>query len=219
MEKQRKYKLFVVIALVVAICGMTLGFAAFSKVLTINSSATITPNEEDFNIVGSGSANDHTITTVVPKVSGGATASDGIIVNNVGASTMSAAVNFTAPGQSATYSFYIHNIGEYDAFLKKLEFLPADGETVNKVCIADVGTNETLVAQACESIEIAVIAGIGGQELTFYETTEFPQNISMLKSEYGTGKLIITYNEDGVRADGSFTVKIGGISIYYSTAN
>ena len=219
MEKQRKYKLFSIIALMFAVVALSVGYAAFSKVLTITAGAIVKPNEEDFKIVASGSETDPNVTKVIPVLSGEVTATDGVIVNDVGVSTVSLAVNFTGPGQSVSYSFYIHNIGQYDGYLKKLEFLPAEGETLNKVCVADEGTDETLVAQACESIEIAVIAGIGGQGLTFYETTEFPKNISILKSEYGTGKLIITYNEDGVKADGPFTVKIGGISVCYSSTN
>ncbi|MBQ3511969.1 MAG: hypothetical protein IJA30_06735 [Bacilli bacterium] len=48
MEKERQIKLLSIIALVVAITGMTLGFAAFSTTLNISSSATVTPNSEDF---------------------------------------------------------------------------------------------------------------------------------------------------------------------------
>ena len=50
MEKERQVKLLSIIALVVAITGMTLGFAAFSTTLNISSSATVTPNSSDFKI-------------------------------------------------------------------------------------------------------------------------------------------------------------------------
>ena len=50
MEKQRKYKIFSIVALVVAICGMSLGFAAFQKVLTISAKATVTPNAEEIKL-------------------------------------------------------------------------------------------------------------------------------------------------------------------------
>ena len=54
MEKQRQIKLLSIVALVIAIAGMTLGFAAFSTTLNISSSATVTPNSEDFKIVAYG---------------------------------------------------------------------------------------------------------------------------------------------------------------------
>ena len=50
MEKQRQMKLLSIVTLVVAIIGMTLGFAAFSTTLSISSSAAVTPNSEDFKI-------------------------------------------------------------------------------------------------------------------------------------------------------------------------
>lgn len=46
-----KTKLITITVLVIAICGMTLGFAAFSNVLTISSSASVTPNDDEFDIV------------------------------------------------------------------------------------------------------------------------------------------------------------------------
>ena len=218
MEKQRKYKLFSIIALMFAVVALSVGYAAFSKVLTINASAIVTPNQEDYNVVVSGSATDKDLLTIVPEVSGGASAENGIIVNEVGISTLTASINFTEPGQSVLYTSYVHNIGKNAMYLNKIEFLPAEGYTLNKVCVADEGTDETLVAQACESITVSIIASVSGQELQLYETTEFP-NIPLLTSKSLPGKLYIVYAEDGVRADGPFTVKIGGISIHYSSTN
>ena len=54
MERKRYEKMFLILILVVAIAGMSLGFAAFSKVLTINASATVTPSQDDFKIVAYG---------------------------------------------------------------------------------------------------------------------------------------------------------------------
>ena len=54
MERKRYEKMFLILILVVAIAGMSLGFAAFSKLLTINASATVTPSQEDFKIVAYG---------------------------------------------------------------------------------------------------------------------------------------------------------------------
>ena len=58
MEKGRKIKILSIIALVVSIIGMTLGFAAFSSTLTISSSASVTPNASDFNFVVYGIGDD-----------------------------------------------------------------------------------------------------------------------------------------------------------------
>ena len=51
MEKQRKYKVFSIIALLFAVVALSVGFAAFQKVLNISSSAKILlPSEEELDI-------------------------------------------------------------------------------------------------------------------------------------------------------------------------
>ena len=50
MERNRQTKVIAIVALCVAVVGLTLGFAAFSNTLTISSSATVTPNESDFKL-------------------------------------------------------------------------------------------------------------------------------------------------------------------------
>ena len=101
MERKRKYKLFSIIALMFAIVALSIGYAAFSKVLTINASATVTPNEEDFNMKVYGfkdsAALDNFLSTAVivdsdlsdlyttPKIlniSNGASATNALINNN-----------------------------------------------------------------------------------------------------------------------------------------
>ena len=68
MEKTRQIKLLSIVLLVIAITGMTLGFAAFSTTLSISSSATVTPNSEDFKVVMLGSETDLSDRTATPKV-------------------------------------------------------------------------------------------------------------------------------------------------------
>ena len=50
MEKNRKFKILSIVLLVMAIAGMTLGFAAFSTTLSISSSASVTPNRDSFGV-------------------------------------------------------------------------------------------------------------------------------------------------------------------------
>ena len=45
-----KTKYFLVVGVLLAIAGVTLGFAAFSNTLTIKSSATVTPDASTFNV-------------------------------------------------------------------------------------------------------------------------------------------------------------------------
>ncbi len=50
MEKQRQTKVITIVALVVAVFGISLGFAAFSNILTISSSATVKPDALSFSV-------------------------------------------------------------------------------------------------------------------------------------------------------------------------
>ena len=50
MEKRRKIQILSIVALMFAIVGMSVGFAAFSATLNISSSATVTPSSGDLKI-------------------------------------------------------------------------------------------------------------------------------------------------------------------------
>lgn len=51
MERNRSVKVLSIVALVIAIVGMSLGFAAFSATLNISSSAAVSPNDDDFSVM------------------------------------------------------------------------------------------------------------------------------------------------------------------------
>ena len=109
MEKGRRSKSLFILVLSLLLLGTTIGFAAFSANLNISSSATVTPNEEDFKLLVSGSNIDPNVNIVNPEIVGDATADDITINNSKNSSSTSINVNFTEPGQSVTYLFYLHN--------------------------------------------------------------------------------------------------------------
>ena len=118
MESQRKFKVFAMITLVIAVVGMSLGFAAFSATLSISSSASVNPNSEDFKVrfcnnttLGS-CADDSKVYASDFTVFGGASN----VVADISGLTGNFETSFTKPGQRITYKFYVHNLGEYDAF-------------------------------------------------------------------------------------------------------
>ena len=51
MEKNRSTQLIAIIALVVGIIGLSVGFASFSSVLSIKSSADVKPDKDSFTVV------------------------------------------------------------------------------------------------------------------------------------------------------------------------
>ena len=105
MEKERRIKILSVVALIVAVLGLTVAFAALSETLTINGTANVEAASWDIHfenltgpdLEGTGKVND--------------TASlSGTTISNVNMSV-------TKPGDSVTYYFDIVNDGTIDAVL------------------------------------------------------------------------------------------------------
>lgn len=215
MEKTRQIKILSIVALVVAIAGMTLGFAAFSTTLSISSSATVTPNSEDFNVVMLGSKTDLSDEYSHVTVYNGASAEDALISNYKGGSSLSLNANFTNPGQYVVYNAYIHNFGEYDAYFDKIIFENVEGTSEKKTCtpVAGGGATLELVEQACESINMTVVASNG----TVFDDSYNLSDVILLRGIAALGKVKITYDDEGVRVDGPFTVEFGDVKIIYST--
>lgn len=219
MEKDRRSKSLFILGLSILLLGTTLGFAAFSANLRVSSSATVTPNEVDFKVVASGSETDSSVDIVSPSTVGGASADDVVIVNEKGSSSTSINVNFTEPGQSVTYKFYLHNIGEYDAYLKSLLFKNVLDSDSKKICNVVEGSDASieLVNLACEDIEISMDFKNGSEYVNFKDDMTF-DSLKLRKGIVSSGMINIVYPEGSDRADGAFNVQFGDIEITYSTA-
>ena len=50
MERDRSAKIIAIVALCIAIVGLSIGFAAFSSNLTISSSANVKPDPSSFDV-------------------------------------------------------------------------------------------------------------------------------------------------------------------------
>lgn len=216
MERRDKTKLIAVIALVVAIVGLSVGFAAFSNVLTIKSSAAVNPTNT-FSVVFS-SSNTALETNPVSAVTteGVQSTTDATISNGSSPTISNLSATFTEPGQKATYTFYAHNNGEYIAYLNSITYANLAEKTTNKVCTKGTNTTDSLVQAACNDIVVKLKAG--SEE----ETTGSVANISghsLIKTAYEPIVVTIEYLADGARADGDFTVAFGDITLDYSSAD
>ena len=219
MSKYRQVKILSVVALVVAIVGMSLGFAAFSATLNISSSAIVKPSSEDFKIVVSNSSTDYDENEIYPIVEGDASGSVMTFLNNGNKISANVDANFTEPGQAVKYKFYVHNIGEYDAHFKVV-FNEVDGTSLKKVCTIpqDSGASSDLVKLACEDINIFFRFAFYGQYIDVTDDMAFSDLI--LPKKYYTGvELIIEYPEGSTMVDGKFNVQFGDIEGTYSTVD
>ena len=105
MEKERRIKVLSLVALIVAVLGLTVAFASLSQMLTINGTATVDAASWDVhfeNLTG-------------PDITGSASTSGTPSINDTTISGLNMSV--TKPGDSVTYYFDIVNDGTIDAVL------------------------------------------------------------------------------------------------------
>ena len=214
MEKERGSKVIAIIALLIAVVGLSVGFAAYTSSLSIsNTSATVgAAAADDFEVIFStdGTSDDTTIANLLdsavkdPVADGpSAVLADGASMTGTTISGLSA--TFTEPGQSVTYTFYAHNTGKFLAYLNSITI----GE---KSCTAKTGTDQDLVDTVCPSLSMSV--KVGKEAATAVSVADV-DNHSLAIDGYETITVTLTYDETDARADGDFTVNFGQITLVY----
>ena len=104
MKSDRTFKVVAVIALLVAVIGLTVGYAAYTETLTINGSAKVVPATWDVKFKNLGAT----------QLTGDATSIDPTLTDT----TISGFVaTLTVPGDSVKYKFDVANDGTIDAKL------------------------------------------------------------------------------------------------------
>lgn len=134
MERERGFKIIAIIALVVAIAGLTIGYAAYTETLKIDGTGNVDPSswsiyfksDSEFKGVTTGNAVINTEATLESTTISGFD------------------VTLKAPGDSVSYNFDVKNAGNLSAKLRTyspgtLTCTPALGSTVsvenaNKLC-------------------------------------------------------------------------------------
>ena len=217
MEKNKKTQVIAIVALVIGIVGLSIGFAAFSSVLNIQTSADVKPDSSTMNVDFSSAEDKVEIAEITPVATPNTlTTTNGVIDNSGDPTILNLSATFTEPGQSVVYKFYAYNAGELKAYLKSIVFGNVAGQNTTKVCTAAEGTTNALVQKACEKISVKVKVG---NEL---ETSTGKASITGHDLAKGTGELVtvtLEYEAGAERADGNFTVSFGDITLNYSSAD
>ena len=222
MERDRKQKFIVMIALMVAIASMSLGFAAFSTTLNISSSAKVSPNSDNFRVEFCesflwGACKDGNSDGLILNIkqSDGARSGFGT-VSGTSANDLSA--SFSKPGQYVSYEFTVQNLGEYDSYLRGVSYTPLSNGSY-KMCSASgtgsITATDSLVQDACEGIRVSI--SIGG---TSYElgSTDISGHI-LQKGKIEEVIFKIEYMAEAVRADGPFNILFSDFKFDYSTVD
>lgn len=217
MRRKRNSKKLIIVCLMIVVMGLSIGFSAFSNTITIKAGANVKPSATAFSVVFSSSADELETNVITPTLNpSNLTAAPGVI-SNVDEPTISGlGVTFVEPGQSATYTFYSYNSGQYTAYLKKISFGEVDGSSLPKVCTASTGTSQSLVDQACNGITLSVQVG---EDSAVTETTEGISGHTIEKGDSEQITVVISYESGATVADGDFQVKFGDIKLNYSSVN
>ena len=199
MLKRRKQQLLMIVALVVGIASLSIGFAAFSATLNISSSATVTPDSSSFSVVFSGSADDPYDTLIEPiDYSDSFNAAVAEIAGN---SITNMNINFGSSYSYGTYEFYVHNTGQYPAYLNSIDF--GNG----KVCENLGDVSPVLVEAACEDISVSFYSDfielfnptslyeLGGHVLNPGESTFISINFSYGAYNLPDGDLKVNFDD------------------------
>lgn len=217
MEKNRTVQLVAILALVVGVIGLSIGFAAFSNTLKIQSGAEVTPSKDTLNVDFSSSdtaVETSKITPVTDPV--GVVATEATIDNTSDPTIKNLRATFKEPGQKAVYSFYAYNAGELETYLKSIVYANVTGANSTKVCTAKEGTTDALVQKACNGISVKVKVGSEA------ETNSGIANISnhsLVKKASEQVTVTLEYAAGSDRADGDFTVSFGDITLNYSSVD
>ena len=202
-------KYVVLAALIVSVVALSLGFAAMTSTLTINSSATVTGDPTNFNVSLSKANNAVTVGSVTPTVTGtpSPTGQNATIDTN-GTTISGLKATFTGKGQTVKYSFYAYNAGQFLAYLNSVSF-------GTKTCTAVSGTNQTYVNAACNGISLSVKIG----SATFGATNTSISSHTLATGTAETVEVTISYASDAQVADGDFNVTFGDVTILYGSAD
>lgn len=218
MKKRTNWELVIIIALLLAVSGVTIGFATISRYVVIQSSTQVSLNELYFKVNFSSNSNKLEENPIIPTTSpAGVKASEAVIYNTENESVISNLyAEFDAPGQSVNYEFYVVNTGKYAAYLKSIIFENIVGESTSKVCTLSDGTNQILEKEVCDNINISI--KVGKEDVTNSTIPEISNHI-LQKNNHETVIVTISYDEDAVLSNKSFKVKFGDISILYSAVD
>ena len=220
-------------ALIIAIVGLSIGFAAFSNTLTISSSATVTPSDENFIVQFSKVSGADQTGSEYPIVPNSETYGDNAIINSSNKKLLEGVhAKFTTPGQSVTYTLYVRNTGAYVAYLKELAFANAtnatQGETYKHCYAATTDSNSqpissenqatpSLVTQACNGIDISVTIGTASNITPSSASKSLGNQALAANGGYVQAIITISYANNAAYVDGPMEVEFGDISFTASS--
>lgn len=218
MVINRKKQLILIAILIGAVISLSVGFAAFSSQLSISSMADVTANPSDFSVQISSSPDSYQTDQIVGVSNKASSTGNSAIIGSDGLSLSNIHANFTEPGESITYTFYIINTWKYKAFWNGLEFKDILGKTMNIDCTPGIGADSELVEDACKGINLTVTYNNRVYDLG-KGSVKYCDNSYIEIGGFETVTIELSYRESSKRADGPFSVEFGDIIFDYGSVS
>ncbi len=223
MEKDRGFKIVAVVALVIGVIGLSIGFAAFSKTLVIDSaSVTTTERANVFETAIAYSTRTGETAAVIADTVSNVTDINAGVASNATWSGISFKIDSNASSASVAFRAYIANDSDYDAYLKAIS---SSGQYIT--CTASAGTTDALVQGVCQDMTVTVtVSGAtadGSDTITYNKaanvdyTTGTPVQIKLASGASRSVIVRFDYSTSSVLPDGDFTVTIPAISLDYTS--
>lgn len=243
MERKRRNNAVTIIALILTVTGLTIGFAAYSTSLNITSDADVKLDADAWKV--GFSIEDDAITqgSVMGILTGGLLGDDTGTLNlsQFVISQGSNAVLHTTNGSKVEYDFYVVNAGDLDAYLNSITvgtlncaYITGQSTTIDDghTTITPGTINDEISSNDCATMFTATLdIGTGttvktnGQTQTsgFASANKLPKKNGSALS-YVPVKLTIAYNSNsyGTLTNaplGDFTVSISDSTIIYGTSS
>lgn len=242
MERQKNGRIIAIIALVFAIAGLSLGFAAYSTTLNITSSADVKLDADTWKVGFSTVNSAITENTVTGTLTGSLTGDNAGTLNLtqfVISQTTNATLH-TTNGSKVEYNFYIVNDGELDAYLNAVTmghlscaYISGENSTRDDGHTTVTPGSGEISQATCEALFTATLDignGTTTKTTAQSQTSGFANANKLAKPTsaptYVPVKLTIAYNDDSISGltaanvpNGDFTVSLADSTVVYGTSS
>ena len=232
MEKNNDSKVIAIIALVIAVAGLSIGFAAFSTTLNIGSTANVEVGNDEWNVGFAANSEMAPLDRANAQTVNGQTAGE----NNGVAKLMkytfyqdTPATISTTAGSKVEYSFNIKNDGRINASLASITFgsltcayianaadrTETDEDNLGTTYSAGTGTISAEDCATMFNVSLSI-----GNPATVYTKDSSSFNNTINAGAVAPVKLTIeaTGNAPATIPNGDFTVTLGNTTVNYQQA-
>lgn len=168
-------------------------------------SSSIKEQDKSFKIILSKSQSSLAVGKINGSASKGATSGTAIIVNETNPKITNLTASFTNTNQSVTYTLYVHNSGEKNAYLKNIIYTNVEEANDPKYCYTK---NKELLD--CNNILVETQI----EDLKVNGSTPNINNVILEIGSYSKINITIT-NNSGETAPSTINVAIGDIYFLY----